>query len=136
VEVVVVVLIRPERRGLSNEALSLRVVDEAERRPLRAALRVGPPVELLDQLRLDRGGDLLEAELGRQLVELGGPVERLAAEVVSAGNGLVSATSSRTWSAEVALSSSLTPPRATWVVTGRTGAFQRSSSPRQTERVP
>ena len=54
VEVVVVVLVRAEGRGLPDHALALRVVDEAEGRALRAALRVGPLVELLDERRLDR----------------------------------------------------------------------------------
>ena len=87
VEVVVVELLRPERRGQPDHAVRLLVVDEAERRPLGAALGLGPLVDRGHQPGLDRRRRIVGAHLAGELVQHRRAVERLAAEVGVGGEG-------------------------------------------------
>jgi hypothetical protein len=58
VEVVVVELLRAERRRQADDTLGMLVVDEAERLALGATLRVCPLIERLGQLGFEVGGRL------------------------------------------------------------------------------
>ncbi len=78
---VIVELVRPEGGRHPDDALHLRVVDEASLGPLRAALRFRPFAERGIESGPHGFRGRIVAELGREGQQIGESIQRLAAEV-------------------------------------------------------